>query len=155
MKHKAWPCNQLRPAHLFAYGTLRRALGHPMHNVLARRASLIDLGRLCGRLYDLGPYPGAIPIPSLDHTSTILGEVYALPPAHRESLLEQLDLYEGYSPFAPTSEYVREAHPVTLAGKQQTLPAWVYRYCGDVSNSAVIPEGDYVAYLRGKGRLKA
>ena len=44
--------------HLFVYGTLRRAVMHPMHATLSRAAEFAGAAMLPGRLYDLGEYPG-------------------------------------------------------------------------------------------------
>jgi gamma-glutamylcyclotransferase (GGCT)/AIG2-like uncharacterized protein YtfP len=47
--------------HLFVYGTLRSEARHPMHRVLKRYGEFVGVGRVRGKLYDLGKFPGAVP----------------------------------------------------------------------------------------------
>ena len=133
--------------HLFLYGTLRPGLAP---SELARRvASLrrVGTGSIRGRLYDLGPYPGAILDASAD--TRILGEVFQLPDTGL--VLEALDAYECYCPGDPDgSLYLRVRGEVTLEEGRQVL-CWVYVYNRNVGDAARVESGDY---LDGRGRRK-
>src|SRR5919106_1266811 len=76
---------------LFVYGSLRRALNHPLYRLLERHASFVGAGIFQGRLYDLGRYPGAVP--SKTNTDRVVGEIYRF--AGSEEVLKVLDNYEG------------------------------------------------------------
>ena len=124
---------------LFVYGTLRAAIDHPMHRELSRRARYAGMARLPGRLYDLGPYPGAVPDPHGRHE--VLGELYEMhDPA---ALLPVLDEYEGATTAGERpGEYRRELCPVTLADGS-TRRAWVYLLNQPPPGARLIENGDY------------
>ena len=61
---------------LFVYGTLRTAVRDPEYQMLDRHVEFVGMGSFQGKLYNLGPYPGAIPSPSEEDVLT--GEVYLL-----------------------------------------------------------------------------
>ena len=48
--------------YLFVYGTLRRGGGAPLSKLLGQQADLVGLGTFQGKLYDLGYYPGVVPL---------------------------------------------------------------------------------------------
>ena len=115
--------------HLVAvYGTLKR--GYSNHHLLDK-ACYIGPDTLTGvTLYNLGPYPGALPKPS----DGVRVEVYAV----NDPLLATLDELEDYDPRAEkTSLYVRK--------KVQTLhgPAWFYFYNGSVRSLQRIQSGNW------------
>src|SRR5689334_6881352 len=77
-------------ARLFVYGTLRDGSGHPMHRKLRAEADFVAAATFRGKLYDLGPFPGAVT--SRSNADRILGEIYRLhDPA---GMLRALDAYE-------------------------------------------------------------
>lgn len=118
---------------LFVYGTLRReAVPAALRSVLARTRHL-GLGRLPGRLYDLGPYPAVVL--AEDCGARVRGEVLALP--RDPSLLALLDGYEG-------PEYERVTRRVLLDSGQTHL-CWVYAYTRDPGRARLIASGDYLA----------
>ena len=130
---------QSDPEYLFAYGTL-----HPEHAPeevadLVRRFEPVGKGTVCGTLYDLGSYPGAV----LDDLSTrrISGTVFRLPAGH--DVLPRLDDYEGFDPQVPqASLFIRRLHRADLDGGR-TLPCWIYEYIGSTGHAAIIENGTY------------
>ncbi len=126
--------------HLFVYGTLRRAFGHPMHRLLARHADYAGEATYQGRLYDLGPYPGVLP--SDQANEEVKGELYALYPGTRADLLARLDAYEGCGP-PGEALYRREKH-VIYARDGAPVQAWVYLYNRPLTGARRIFSGDYL-----------
>jgi len=63
--------------------------------------------------------------------------------------IDLLDAYEEYFPHTPSkSEYLRQAHPVTLKSGIQ-LSAWVYVYNFPLPETTEpIPSGDFKDYVR-------
>ncbi|MDL0430447.1 gamma-glutamylcyclotransferase family protein [Marinobacter sp. TBZ242] len=115
--------------HLVAvYGTLKS--GYSNHQLLDK-ACYIGSDRLTGvTLYNLGPYPGALPKPS----DGVWVEVYAVD----DQLLAMLDRLEDYDPRAEkTSLYLRK--------KVQTRhgQAWVYLYNRPVRSGQRIHSGNW------------
>lgn len=130
------------PAHLFVYGLLRRRLGHRMGRLLQARAVYVGEGVMDGRLYDLGPFPGAVPGPP--GRGEVRGEVYRL--GRRPRLLAALDAYEACGPDDP-EPHVYERRPVAVRlAAGGTLDAWIYVYKGHISGLRRVPGGDYPAY---------
>ncbi|GBD35165.1 hypothetical protein HRbin36_00270 [bacterium HR36] len=160
--------------HLFAYGTLRWNLlpeayrprplpgvnppatdpaTPPLWNAetfpgllqaVCQRLSYAGTGRVAGRLYDLGSYPGAVLGSQPVHT--IVGDVYLLPPD--PAVLVSLDAYEDYDPRYPERSLFRRV-PVTVTLEDgRHLDCWMYEYHRDVSQAPPIPGGDYVEHWR-------
>jgi gamma-glutamylcyclotransferase (GGCT)/AIG2-like uncharacterized protein YtfP len=130
--------------HLFVYGTLRRALGAPVHAPLARDGRNLGEGRFQGLLFEVDGYPGAIDSPSSQHV--VLGEVYASTAMRR--LLAALDGYEECSPaFPPPHEYVRRRRAITLADGDR-VEAWIYLYNHDPAGLHRVASGDYLQFRR-------
>ena len=126
--------------YLFVYGTLRQAVGHPLLGALRERAKWEGRARFPGHLYDLGPYPAAVP----DGTgaSQVVGELYRL--TEPGPLLEVLDAYEGCDPDDPArGDYRRELQPVE---REDGPPcsAWVYLYNKSLQGAQRIESGDYL-----------
>ena len=122
---------------VFVYGTLRS--GAAQHARLDG-ATLLDHGFVRGRLYDLGPYPGAVlGGPARDR---IAGEVYRLRRPVRD--LAALDAYEG---LAPEGDYRRVRCSVATR-RLGRVRAWIYVLDGSVAGLAVIPGGDFLAASR-------
>ena len=130
--------------HIFVYGTLRKAVARPMHDVLARHCAYLGAGAIAGRLYEVGGYPGAVAATGV--TGTIAGEVYTMTDA--ALVLPLLDAYEECSAAYPEPhEYRRRQLPVRLAGGG-VLTAWTYLYNRPVTGLQRIRSGDYVEHLR-------
>ncbi len=124
-----------RKTYLFIYGTLRKEVKRPMHQVLARYGMLVGAGSFQGKLYDLGRYPGAVV--SGKKSDRVYGEIYQLRDTGR--VFEILDEYEGWL-------FTRQQAPVALdSGKK--LTSWIYFYCGRVKGAARIHSGDYLTRL--------
>jgi gamma-glutamylcyclotransferase (GGCT)/AIG2-like uncharacterized protein YtfP len=106
--------------------------GFPLQRVLAGgRAEFVGLATASGRLFDLGPYPGAVPDPE----GTVRGELYRIGDT---SLWARLDSAEG-------SQYHRGETRVRLTGERDRL-AHVYWYVGPLGRAVPIPGGDYRAH---------
>jgi gamma-glutamylcyclotransferase (GGCT)/AIG2-like uncharacterized protein YtfP len=125
---------------LFVYGTLRRDIGNSMFHLLARHARLVGYGRIRGRLWDLGDYPGVVL--STDDDRWVRGEVYAID--NENDVLARLDEYEGCGPQDPRPhEFERVMCEVRL-DDGKTTDAWVYEYKGGLEGKQEIASGDYL-----------
>jgi gamma-glutamylcyclotransferase (GGCT)/AIG2-like uncharacterized protein YtfP len=132
---------------LFVYGSLRSGFQSPVYEYISRFFTFAGNAKVKGKLYDLGNYPAGIPSNDNDF---IVGELYF---AREESefawAIAQLDDYEGVLVEAgETPLYRRELTEVYL--NDQVIPAWIYWYNGDVSNSPLIESGDLILYLQQK-----
>ncbi len=140
----------MHPQHLFVYGTLRQALGHPMLAWLRQHARFVGPGRVAGVLFDLGRYPGML---CRDGGGWVKGEIWRLLDA--DALLARLDAYEGCDAASPRPhEYRRIVASVWLRGAGR-LPAWLYEYALDTTGLPRIADGDYPAHLARRRRLAA
>ena len=89
--------------HLFVYGSLLSAAGHPNGERLRGEARLIGEASIPGRLYRVGWYPGLVEAAA--GSARVHGEVYALnDPA---SSLAWLDAYEGIVPGNEAEQRIR------------------------------------------------
>lgn len=128
---------------LFVYGTLMRPFQSSMTRFLEKHSSFAGEGRVRGRLYDLGKYPGLI----LDtHAeSVVTGHVFLL--NNEQLVLQVLDEYEGINPVQPeVSEYRREWIPV--ATPTGALECWAYLYNRETGQLPCISSGNYVDYVK-------
>jgi len=127
--------------YLFVYGTLRR--GQPLAPHLEPpRARLVGEGRIVGRLFDLGDYPGATPDPK--RFSTVRGEVHELYDP-RETLLV-LDDIEGFDAKHPDRSLFERREIEVKMEAGGTLRAWVYFYRQPLIEATEIPDGDFIRY---------
>jgi gamma-glutamylcyclotransferase (GGCT)/AIG2-like uncharacterized protein YtfP len=128
----------MRPDKLFVYGTLRR--GHPLHEHLDESSSqFLGHGRIKGRLYDLGDYPGAMPADSPGQE--VAGEIYVL--SDPESQLRKLDELEEFDPSnLEDSLFVRRLIEVELDDGRKAQ-AWAYFLPRRPVKARLIPSGDY------------
>ena len=124
-RQRASPTRQrAMPDYLFAYGTLQPGLAPAEIAAIASKLRPVGEGFVCGEIFELNDYPGAVPDPS--STNRITGTVLELPAD--KSVLRQLDAYEGYDPEAPhCSEFVRLRQTVQLHGGG-SLECWMYCY---------------------------
>ncbi len=84
-----------------------------------------------GRLYDFGPYPGAVPS---DHPDQwIHGEIHRF---EDSQLLPSLDDYEG-------AEFERARVSVQMEDGAGLIQCWIYWYVGAPSGS-LITSGDWL-----------
>jgi gamma-glutamylcyclotransferase (GGCT)/AIG2-like uncharacterized protein YtfP len=132
---------------LFVYGTLRRAVGAPVHALFQKHARFFDDGHIGGSLYDLGNYPGLVP--STAGSDWVRGEVYVL--RTPQPSLRLLDRYEGVegTRSGEPAQYARLQLPVTTR-RHGRVSAWTYVYLLEVADGARIVSGDYVLHLRGR-----
>ena len=127
---------------LFAYGSLRTGASPAEIAHLVARLKRLGAGRLPGRLYYLGRYPGAIFDASV--AGTVAGEVFQLAD---DALLAEIDAYEGYDPGRPNAgEYVRRKVAVEVAG-HGAIDCWVYELRQLPRNIVLIEAGDYLEWL--------
>ena len=127
-----------REARLFAFGTLRRREENDFARRLHGHSSYLGPGRFQGRLYDLGDYPGAVP--SDDPADQVVGDAFALDPAHADEVIAALDAYEG-------AAYERREVHVTL-DSGETVRCWAYLYVDSLDGCALIPSGDWREHRR-------
>lgn len=127
---------------LFVYGSLRR--GKALHGELLKLAAeFLGTGAIRARLYDLGPYTGAVPSERGDEQ--VPGELYRLGPSGEQ--LRALDAIEGCD--ERDSQFVRQrARVVTPSGKEHE--AWVYLLRSEPAGAARVVPGD-----RSRGRGSA
>ncbi len=125
------------PRFLFVYGTLLRGFAS-LESWRGRvQAEFAGRGRIKGKLYDLGEYPGAI----ADSEHLVRGEVYEL--RSPGDALNILDEYEAFFPLHPErSLFVRAVTPVVMADGRE-MEAWVYFYNGQVDERKLMAGGDY------------
>lgn len=129
---------------LFVYGTLRKDLEHPVFHYIGKYFHFVSYGKVKGRLYDLGDYPGAVPA---DKDQYIIGEIFAINEADEfDYAIGQLDDYEGINPAEGASLYRRET--TTIYTENGTAEAWVYWYNGVVAGMPVITSGDIMNYIK-------
>ena len=125
---------------LFVYGTLMKAVGGKMHDLLARHARYVGEGFFQGQLYLVSTYPGVIRSP--DARDQVRGEIYQL--TRPEHVFPRLDEYEGYSPDCPQSAlYIRCREKVRLASGED-ISAWIYLYNRPVKENQRIASGDFL-----------
>ena len=120
---------------VFVYGTLRRGGARAM-SVRFPNSKFIADTKVCGSLYDLGPYPGLI----LDESnSLIIGEVYEVD----DEILNQLDDIEA------SSYYRRKQVEISL--NTHIRSCWIYEPDPDFySARTLITSGDWIEYAKTK-----
>lgn len=129
-----------KPEFIFVYGTLRKHAATLMSHLLAQHCEFHATGSMCGVLYEVAGYPGAVQ--SNDAADRVMGELYRV--REHEELLEQLDAYEECGPQFPTPhEYIRKLLPIQL-DDGSTVVAWVYVFNRPVEQLQKIVSGDYL-----------
>lgn len=129
----------------------RGAMGRDQRRRLARESVRVGDGRIAGRLYDLGAYPGlvlssdlhegAATLPVRTRAEVVRGEIVRLSCAR--DTFAWLDLYEGIVPGEPDPPYERTVGGV-LTTRWGRLSAWVYAYRGRISAARRVPGGDWL-----------
>lgn len=128
------PYTAIPEIRLFVYGTLRPGHGHPMSAWLLGRARHLGGAAMRGRLYDLGPYGGAVYADDASPPDDVVrGDVLELSAGDAEAVLARLDEYEG-SDF-PRREVVVEMD----SGGEVRCQA--YLYAGDTEGRARVASG--------------
>jgi len=118
------------PDYLFVYGTLKKRFQSEMGRFLRSNSTFIGKGKIKGKLYDLGKYPG-LTISAADE-SWVYGEVYKLHNAIPFFVV--LDEYEG-------NEYSKQQIDVIL--EQSELRCWVYLFKRGTTIYPLISAGIY------------
>jgi gamma-glutamylcyclotransferase (GGCT)/AIG2-like uncharacterized protein YtfP len=129
---------------LFVYGTLLIE-DNQFARYLSANATFYCVGKIKGKFYDIGSYPGVIVTGDDDYD--ISGTVYQL--NNVEEVLRYLDPYEGFGegedlPYL----FMREALPIKT--EKGTISCWIYLYNRPVDGLSQITSGDYQAYLKQK-----
>lgn len=132
---------------LFAYGSLRRGFNSDAYEYISRFFQFAGDAKVKGKLYDLGPYPAAIPT---TEDSFIIGELYTANSQQEFSwAIGQLDDYEGVTPEPGEPQlYRRELADIFI--NNSTTRAWIYWYNGNIGDSPLIAGGDLIEYLKNK-----
>lgn len=143
---------------LFTYGSLMLTTGIPAVDD-AMRAAGASLGRayVLGNLFDLGDYPGAIPVATKgaaaceEDAPKVWGHLLRLKdPA---ALFAVIDSYEGFDAGnLKASAFVRAETEVFLNGHEGGVPGQIYWYNFPTLGHETIASGDYLAHWSGKGR---
>ena len=133
--------------YLFVYGSLRSGFQSPAYDYIRRYFTFFAEAKVKGKLFDLGPYPAAVPV---QEDAYIKGELYNLANEKEFSwAFAQLDDYEGVFADPPGKPlYRREITDVYV--NDAIVPAWVYWYNGDVSGKPEIKSGDILEYMKNK-----
>jgi pyruvate carboxylase len=128
---------------LFVYGTLRR--GFSLHGLLKRSGVRFEgKGRIRGRLFDLGEYPGAVP--SQRASDIVEGEIYRL--ASPAQQFVELDAVEEYDPRRPSTSLFRRRLVEVQAENGARIKAWAYFLNKNLRKSRHIPHGNYALVRR-------
>jgi len=129
--------NQPRP-YLFVYGTLldkQNEFGAYLND----NCTFYAAGKMPGKLYDLGEYPGATL--TNEENRFVHGKIYQL--SNIEKVLELLDDYEGFGPEQEQPNlFVRELIDVDTPGGK--IKCWVYIYNLPVDGFDAIGSGVYL-----------
>jgi gamma-glutamylcyclotransferase (GGCT)/AIG2-like uncharacterized protein YtfP len=127
---------------LFVYGSLLNA-DNEFGGYLNNNSTLIGRGKLKGRLYDIGEYPGAVT--DIENGYPIAGSICKL---NKPEAFALLDNYEGFGPEQEQPNlFIREL--LTIETSERIINCWVYLYNLDIDGLTEIKSGDYVRYLRG------
>ena len=124
--------------HVFVYGTLRRGGSNDITR-LQPAPRFVGTAQVCGKLYDLGAYPGIV----LEGGGRVRGEVYAITPA----LERQLDEIECVYP-QQSDEYFKRAISVDVSrpdGRVLDVMCICYEYNPRyLDGAALIASGDWM-----------
>ena len=138
---------QERIYYLFVYGSLRKGFHSEAYQYIFNYFHFVGDATVKGLLYDLGPYPAAVPT---NEDANIIGELYEIKNKDEYGYaLAQLDDYEGVDPLEGEIKYYRrEAVDVFIA--DHTIKAWIYWYNQPVEGYPLIESGDVLQYMRDK-----
>jgi len=131
---------------LFVYGSLRSEFKSQAYEYISRFFSIDGEAKVKGKLFDMGPYPAAVPASD----SFIVGELYTIRNEPEFGwAIGQLDDYEGVSAEADEIQlFKRELVEVFI--DDTTTSAWIYWYNGSVEGKPWIESGDLIQYLQQK-----
>jgi gamma-glutamylcyclotransferase (GGCT)/AIG2-like uncharacterized protein YtfP len=133
--------------YLFVYGSLRKGFHSEAYQYISNYFHFVGEARVKGLLYDLGPFPAAVPT---SNDSFIVGELYEIKNKDEYAYaLAQLDDYEGVSPLEGEITYYRR-EPVEVFIDDHTIRAWIYWYNQPIDGAPLIATGDVLQYMRDK-----
>ena len=126
---------------LFVYGTLMRAaatvaMGRDMRARLDAEGDWLGSATLCGRLYDLGAYPGLVR--STRNGERVHGEVYRLRDPHASFVW--LDAYEGLPAGQTRSHEYERVVDRALRRDGSIIEAWVYGLITEPNGARFVAE---------------
>lgn len=128
--------NKKKCKNLFVYGTLTQNRVKNSYVIINKMLQYLENGKIKGKLYDLGEYPGAIE----NKEGYIYGEIYRI---NDPKVLDNIDEYEGYYPNKlQESLYIRKITTAILKGGKE-IPVFVYFYNKDIHNANEIPSGKW------------
>ncbi len=128
---------------LFVYGTLLQP-GNEFAAYLNKHCKFIGDGKIKGRLYDIGEYPGAV-VGNAEERY-IYGSIFMMDDP--EIILNVIDDYEGIGEaYSPPQEYIRKEVGIHTAN--EILNCWMYLYNLPVVAYNEVTTGDYIQYLKG------
>ena len=121
--------------HLFVYGTLTRT-NEPNFELILNKLKYIGSGKILGKMYDLGEYPGVIE----NNEKYVYGEIYQI---HDLKMLSAIDEYEEVDHIEPQKGlYIRKITNAILdQGKE--MQVFVYFYNKSIKNTKEIPSGKW------------
>jgi gamma-glutamylcyclotransferase (GGCT)/AIG2-like uncharacterized protein YtfP len=123
---------------LFVYGTLLNE-NNEYAAYLKNHSRLFSNGKIKGKLYDIGEYPGAILLPKGE--DYIYGSILELD--HPEYIFPVIDDYEGYGNDQPLpNEFIRIT--VSVEAPSATINCWVYVYNLPIEGLKPIKNGRYL-----------
>ena len=134
-----------QPPHLaavFTYGTLLRGESRAAAFDDDRHATVA--GRVNGRLFDLGEYPGMLPDPG--RAAWVVGEIRSPVDA---ALLGKLDVIEEFPGYEVEGGLYRRRIVDVAVPDGGTVRAWTY-VVGDAAGAPEITSGDWRAHRRGR-----
>ncbi|MCS3735845.1 gamma-glutamylcyclotransferase family protein [Mucilaginibacter dorajii] len=138
---------EITSSYLFVYGTLL-INGNQYAVYLQKHCKLVGEGKIKGRLYDIGQYPGAI----IDANAQqyIHGSIYLMD--NVENVLEIIDEYEGLGSDEPQPyEYTRRV--VYIETNNGIVACWVYLYNWDVHHFPEVSGGKYLDHINLNGKI--
>lgn len=124
---------------LFVYGTLMQGFGSPLTREFVQGAELLGPASVCGKLYRIDWYPGAVP--GTAKSDVVHGELYRI---HHKLLWQVLDNYEGVGKgHELPCEYVREVIRLNDTPSPDFCKAWIYWYNWSVPLECEIMSGKF------------
>ncbi len=124
---------------VFCYGTLLSQGSRPAAAFV--NAEVLGKATAPGRIYDLGWFPGFKKCEDIYDACEVIGELIAVD----QIGLEHLDTYEGCPDLYRRDNTLVQMDDGTLKN------AFVYVYNGQPHADDVIPEGDFIAYMKERG----
>jgi gamma-glutamylcyclotransferase (GGCT)/AIG2-like uncharacterized protein YtfP len=129
----------MNPHFIFVYGLLKSNYENEAAQTVRENCTLIGEGRMPGRLYDIGTYPGAVYIE--DATTFVHGEIFEIQ-QNEEKLIHYLDHFEGVgADFPDPNEYRKKI--ISVQTEQGAIQASCYLYNWNLERLELIKTGKY------------